>query len=95
MSVGFPINKSDVDNTLGQISVQLRDSIFRVPGFKARIDAMTDADLLAMNYSADDITLLRASLVDLLNIFQVATGAIAWPEAYDFRTNIAKVTGVA
>lgn len=95
MAVGFPVNKSDVDNTLGQISIQLRDSIFRVPGFKARIDAMTDSDLLGLGYTADDITLLRACLVDLLQIFSVATGVATQPTVYDFRTNIAKVTGVA
>lgn len=95
MSVGFPINKSDIDNTLGQISVQLRDSIFRVPGFKARIDGMSDGELTALGYSASDITLLRASLVDLLQIFSVATGAATQPSVYDFRTNIAQVTGVA
>jgi hypothetical protein len=95
MAVGFPVNKSDIDNTLGQISVQLRDSIFRVPGFKARIDAMQDADLIALGYLDTDIPLLRSSLDDLLQIFAVATGAAAQPTAYDFRTNIAKVTGVA
>jgi hypothetical protein len=95
MSVGFPILKSDIDNTLGQISVQLRDSIFRVPGFKARIDAMSDGDLTALGYSAADIALLRSALTDLLQIFAVATGAAPQPSAYDFRTNIAQVTGVA
>lgn len=95
MSVGFPVAKLDIDAAVGQISLQLRDSISRVPGLKARIDAMSDADLSALGYTADDITLLKAVLADLSALQQLAFGQSTLPTAYDFRTYVSKVTGVA
>lgn len=95
MAVGFPVTKNDIDLTLGQIVVQLRDSIFRVPGVKARLDAMSDADLLTLGYSDADVTLMRATLTDLNQIYLLTTGQAAQPDPYDFRTNVAQVTGIA
>jgi hypothetical protein len=95
MAVGFPVTKNDIDLTLGQIVVQLRDSIFRVPGVKARIDAISDTELVALGYSDADVTLMRNTLADLNQIYLVTTGQAAQPTPYDFRTNVAQVTGIA
>lgn len=95
MPVGFPVNKSDIDMTLGQISMQLRDSIFRVPGVKQLLDTLTDTDLEARGYTADDVVLLRATLNDLYTIYLITTGQTVQAEAYDFQQNIGRTTGIA
>lgn len=95
MTVGFPVAKLDIDSTVGQICLQLRDSISRVPVIQGRINAMSDADLQALGYSVDDITLLKAVITDLVALQQIAFGQGVLPNAYDFRTNVSKVTGIA
>lgn len=95
MAVGFPIGKAEIDGTLGQISVQLRDSISRVPVLVGNVGALADADLQGLGYSSADITLLRAACADLQLIHDIAFGVSALPAVYDFRQNISKVTGLA
>lgn len=95
MAVGYAVNKIDIDSTIGQISLQLRDSIAKVTLLNTRVSALTDADLTGLGYSTADITLLRAALADLMTIQQIAYGAQSLATAYDFRTNISQVTGVA
>jgi hypothetical protein len=95
MAVGFPVAKIDLDSTLGQISLQLRDSISRVTVLKGRVDALTDAELEGLGYTPGDIVLLKASIADLYAIQQIAFGQVTLPTVYDFRQNISKVTGVA
>lgn len=95
MGVGFAVNKIDIDSTLGQVSVQLRDSISRVPILYATVSAMTDAELETLGYAATDLPLLKAALADLQQIHDVAFGVAAQATAYDFRQNISKVTGLA
>lgn len=95
MSVGFPVAKVDIDNTLAQISLQLRNSIMAVTVLQGKVSAMTDADLTNLGYGTADITLLRAAVSDLYTIQQIAYGLIAQTTPYDFRTNISQVTGIA
>lgn len=94
MSVGLPVGKSDFDNKLGELALQLRDLIMQVAPLKARLDAMADADLEALGYTTDDVTLIRNSIVDLNQIAQVALGQATQPAVYDFRTNTQHLMGI-
>lgn len=94
MSVGLPVGKSDFDNKLGELALQLRDLIMQVAPLKARLDAMADADLEALGYTTDDVTLIRASIVDLNQIAQVALGQATQATVYDFRTNTQHLMGI-
>jgi hypothetical protein len=94
MSVGLPVGKADIDQKVGGLALQLRDLILEVGPLKQRLDAMTDADLTSLGYTTADVTLLRAAMVDLFQIQQVALGLASQPTAYDFRTNTAQLMGI-
>jgi hypothetical protein len=94
MSVGLPVGKSDIDNRIGRLALQLRELIYQVPMLKERLDAMTDTELTALGYSTADVTLLRASMVDLALIQQIALGQATLATAYDFRTNTVQTMGI-
>jgi hypothetical protein len=95
MALGFPVTQTDMNSRVGQLAVAVRDVLtIDVPKVKATVDGMNDAALTALGYTAAEITLLRAVVVDLDNLRKVATGAQAQPAASNFLFNSAKVTGL-
>jgi hypothetical protein len=95
MALGFPVTQTDMNQRVGQLAVAVRDVLtIDVPKVKATVDSLNDAALTALGYTAADITLLRAVVVDLDNLRLTATGQRAQSPASNFLFNSAKVTGL-
>ncbi len=84
MAVGFPIDRGVIDNRCGFLAKQLRDTLAQIATVKAFLDATTDADLIAMGYSQDDVTLLKSAYGDLAKLSRIAHGQDTQADASDF-----------
>jgi hypothetical protein len=84
MSVGYPANKTDVDNRLGGLTQQLRDVLNSIVTVKAWADSMTDQDLLNLGYAQTDVNRLRSGLADLAKLAAIAKGTQTQATAQDF-----------
>jgi len=71
----------------------MRDLLTSIANFKVFLDSKVDAELTALGYSAADITLLRASFVDLDNLRLTALGQRTQPAASNFLFNSNKIVG--
>lgn len=95
MSVGYPTTKADIDSRCGAIALAVRNVMDDVDHFKLMLDAKTDADLTALNYTAGDITTLRSAFVDLARLAAIYRGTQTQATTYDFRIFAKLLTGVA
>lgn len=87
MSIGYPINKTDLDNLMGRLVVSLRDDFVAVANFKVLLDDTTvlpDAVLTSLGYSGGEITQLRASFTSLNNLYNVSKNNGTVPSNNDF-----------
>jgi hypothetical protein len=94
MAVGFSQQKTDIDARAGQLSMSVRDALRNVQIFKAWLDTMTDAALLALGYAQGDVDVLRSAYVDLDKLRQIYEGSATQGSTYDFRTFAKRMTGV-
>lgn len=75
MSVGQVIDKATIDSQIGSFGRQLNSLFFQIQTFAASLDALADAALTVLGYSAGDIALLRSAYRDLNKFRQVYSGA--------------------
>ena len=98
MAVGLPANKWDIDNRAGNVVRALRDALRDVEAFNVYLDTMDDVELGdvetgGVGYSTDDITLLRASFVDLTKLSRIAHAQDTQADPNNFFWNAGKLTG--
>ncbi len=84
MSAGFPVNKSIMDSRVGSITVALRDTLADAVKQKGTLDDMTDADIEALGYTAEDVNVLRSAFTDLAKLSDVAHAKATQAAANDF-----------
>ena len=94
MTVGFPLTQDQLNTRLGQLALQVRDSLADSAQLKALLDGQTDAALIALGYEQAEVTLMRAAFTDLYNLNRVATAQATQPAANDFFFNAKKLLGV-
>jgi hypothetical protein len=94
MSLGFPSDKTTVDQRVGSLAWNLRTTFDQVQTVKTWLDGKLDAELTGLGYSAAEVTLLRAAFTDMDNLRKVAHGLQAQPGASDFFFNANKLTGL-
>lgn len=100
MAVGLPANKSDIDYRAGNVVLNLRNALREVEAFNSYLNTLDDADLAdvesgGVGYTADEITLLRASYVDLTKLSRIAHGQDEQVGPNNFFWNAAHLTGPA
>lgn len=93
MSVGYTINKGDIDQMLGSVAVNTRDILSHGQIVLACLGGLTDTQLQNIGYTTADVTLIRAVAVDIQTLEQVITGQAAVPTAKDFTTNLKQLYG--
>lgn len=96
MSIGYPITKTGLDNLMGGLVVNVRDSLNAVVAFKALLDDTTvlpDAVLTGLGYGSGEITTIRASFTDLKKLSDVARAAATQSPASDFWFNAKLLAG--
>lgn len=93
--LGFPTDKNNIDSRAGFLALTLRDTLADIVNVKTWLDTQQDADLTALGYSAAEVTLLRASFVDMFNLANIAHGQGTQPAASDFFWNAKHLTGLS
>lgn len=105
MSVGFDLNKANIDARAGSLVVTLRDTLKRCSDFCALLNDTTivpptnsDAFLLGLGYQAADITFLRNAFTDLggasgSSLYRIFNGSAALAAPNDFMFNAKHLTG--
>ena len=97
MSVGFAVNKTDVDNQMGRLVVDVRESLEACVDFKTWLDDTalgTDTFLTDLGYSAGEITTIRAAFSAMSNLNNIAHAAGTQASANDFFFDAKKLTGI-
>lgn len=97
MSIGYSINKPDLDNRMGALVVALRDDFNSIAQFKALLDdtsILPDATLTALGYGGAEITQLRASFTDLNNLYLISKALSTQSSVNDFWFNAKHVAGL-
>lgn len=75
MSVGFPLSKADLDNTMGREIGAVWSALdaVRLRALWLNDSSHSDANLLTpLNYGTSDITALRAAFADLDSLRQIS-----------------------
>lgn len=94
MAAGYAIDKTTLDNHVGNIVSQLRQTFSDIRQLKTWFDENNDAVLTALGYTAADITLLRNSVTDLHKLTQISAGLAVQPAASDFFFFARRLTGL-
>jgi hypothetical protein len=103
MSIGLSLTKVDIDNRAASVFIGLRDNLRRCSEMNTLLNDTTiipnDAFLVALGYTAGEVTTLRASFTDLggtgTSLFRIATGAVAGPGSpNDFYFNAKHLSGI-
>jgi hypothetical protein len=94
MTVGYPVDKRDVDSKAGQLAVQLRDTFEKIRIFKERLDSVTDPQMTALGYTAGDINTIRTAYTDLAQLRDIYLGDAALGSVKDFEASARPLTGV-
>ena len=81
MTTGYPITKADLDNRMGAMVVNVRESLLACVQFKAGFldDSVLGPDpvLAALTYSVGEITTIRNSFTSMKLLSDIARGTIA------------------
>jgi hypothetical protein len=94
MAVGFGQDRTDIDNRAGTLALGLRNTFRDIQSFYQFLGGKTDAQLLALGYATDEVTLLRNAFTDLRNLQRIYNGNDALATAYDFAANAKNLQGV-
>ena len=87
MATGYPIAKPDLDNTMGRLIVQVRDSLRACVDFKALLDDTTilpDATLTTLGYSGAEITQIRAAFTAMAKLYDISRNVATQSPSSDF-----------
>lgn len=91
--MGLPTDKATLDRQFGNIALQVRQILTDVTSSKARLDSLTDQDLIDRGYDNTQIAQLRSAWNDLNRFVEVFYGR-AGTEAYDFTTFVRFLWGI-
>ena len=94
MSVGMAVSKSEIDARSGDITRQFQKSFDDVLTLQSFLVDTPDADLVALGYTQQEVTVLKSAFNDLAQLTQIWTGNQNLTNAYDFRTFVKQVWGV-
>lgn len=92
--VGFPADKAALDARAGNIAIQLRDCLDAAARLKSWLDTKTEADLVALGYTAAEVAVLKSAFTDLAALRAVATAGQTVPAVNNFLFWSAQLCGV-
>ena len=97
MSTGYPITKTDLDNRMGALIVNVRDALEACVLFKALLDDSTilpDATLTTLGYSGAEITQLRAAFSAMKTLRDISRASATQASTNDFWFDAKHVAGL-
>jgi hypothetical protein len=94
MAIGYSVSKESIDSRLGAAVVSLRNSLDDIVRIKLWLDETSDAALIALGYSQDDVNLARASFNALNQLRSVGYGQATVASADNFFFFAKRIAGV-
>ena len=94
MTVGFPAEAGQINNRAGSLAMALRDTFRDIKDFNDFLNGKAEADLTALGFSPEEVTLLKASFVDLNKLGLIGIGQEIQPAPNDFFWNAKNLLGV-
>lgn len=94
MTAGYPVQLNDVNTRAGQLVTALRDTFDDIHRFASFVAAKPDSFFTNMGMSTDDLATLRAGLIDLDALYQVAHAQRQQVGNNDFFFNAQNLVGV-
>jgi hypothetical protein len=94
MSVGYSVNRNEVDSNAGNLSRQIEAWADQVLSFKAYLDATPDEKLTDMGYTTEDVALLKSSFNDLGLLADIYRGDEALAEPRDLGVFSRRMAGL-
>jgi hypothetical protein len=98
MSTGYAVTKTDLDNRMGALVLNVRQALAACVAFKVLLDDATilpDATLTTLGYSGAEITMIRAAFTDLKKLSDISSAAATQASTNDFWFNAKHLTGIA
>ncbi len=84
MAVGYAADKAALDSRAGHLAASMRDLLVDVQRMKMWLDARTDEQVMALGYTADEVTLLKSAFTQLDALRAIATGQSTQATANNF-----------
>lgn len=94
MPVGLTVTKSEIDTRAGDIARNFQRQFEDVATMQGYLLATSEADLIALGYTADDVASLKTAFTDLAQLAKIWTGAEPLPAAKDFRVFVSRLWGI-
>lgn len=94
MSVGYTTTKATLDAQSGTLAQQIATWSRSAMNLQNYLLAATEADLIALGYTTDDVALLKSAGTDMAKLAQVYYGEMEQTPAYDFRTFTMRIAGL-
>lgn len=82
--LGYPTNKTEIDNRAGYLVLTLRETLDAIARVKDFLDGKSTADLVALGYTDAEAAVLKSAFGDLANLNKVAHGQATQAQANDF-----------
>lgn len=91
MSLGLNLDKANIDQRVGSLTINVRDSLAAAARFSDFLSDTTifpnDAALIALGYTQAEVTTLRAAFADLKTLNNVANALATVASANNFYFN--------
>ena len=94
MSVGLPVTKNEVDSRSGDTARLFQRAFEDAATMQLYLEGTANADLEAMGYTPQEVSILKSAYNDLTFLGQVWIGQQASPALKDFRTFVRLLWGV-
>ena len=94
MSVGLAVSKGEIDARAGDIARTFQRAFEDVTTLQAYLSSVTEQDLVAMGYSAQEVAVLKTGYNDLTQLGTIWVGAASLAQPKDFRTFVRQMWGV-
>lgn len=94
MAVGISTNKMTLDSQSGMLAQQIQTWSRSATSLEGYLAGATEADLIALGYTSDDVALLKSAVHDMAQLASIFFGETTQDPAYDFRTFVARIGGI-
>jgi hypothetical protein len=93
---GNPALMVNWDSRSGNLAVSLREIMHQIDVFSQELATITDAELEALGYSSEDVSVLRSAVADMEDLSLVFQGQASQhvTGTYDYQTFVKLLYGV-
>jgi hypothetical protein len=95
MPIGLPVTQNEINTRAGDIARTFQRLAGDVTTLKAYLDATSEADLVALGFTAPEVGIMKSAIIDLEHlVVRIGTGAEPLAQAKDFTVFLRQLWGV-